>query len=456
MGDPGMERAAGLTLKLVPHPLDSGAPEERATFGALEVRVNGRCLTEGVALHGSDELLPGPYVSGYHLAEWLMWNWWRLLWESPPANESSREWMFSHCLSSIGEGYVWPNIVISSDGFRAIAASSPTVDVAPGLYRYVGAPAIEVVAAEDLEAGIRCFAHSVLERLRDGKLADTNLHRLWRDVEQAGEDAQTARLRRFEARLGQDPDEVEAAVIRASFKAAESLGANALEELAADSGPQGAAKVPTMKMMAASAQQNGFDAQPQDAAELHQRDGIPAWGEVAAWRVGVAAARALRAQEALNGEAIDNKRLSKLAGTTQTALEQENRCSQRMSFMLTDGGRSRLALRSRWETGRRFDLARLLGDQLLAAGEPLLPATGAYTYRQKAQRAFAAELLCPYKAVVEFLGTDRSEERCREAAAHFEVSSWTIGALLVNNEGQRQGALSVHSPPNPSASLSMW
>ncbi len=451
-----MERAEGLTLKLVPHPLDRGAPEERATFGALEMRANGRCLTEGVAPHCSNELLPGPYVSGYHMAEWLMWNWWRLLWESPPANEPSREWMFSHCLSSIGEGYVWPNIVISSDGFRAIAASTPTVDAAPGLYRYVGAPAFEVIAAEDMEAGIRHFAHSVLERLHAANLSDTNLHRLWRDVDQAGGDAQTARLRRFEARLGHDPDEADEAVVRVSFEAAKNLGANALEELAADSGPRGAATVPTMKTMADSANDSGFDAQPQDAVKLHQRGGIPAWSTVAAWRVGVAAARALRKQEALNGEAIDNNRLSKLFGTTKTALEQGNKHTQRLSFMLTDGGRSRLALRSKWETGRRFDLARLLGDHLLAAGEPLLPATGAYTYRQKAQRAFAAELLCPYEAVVEFLGADRSEERCNEAAALFNVSPWTIGALLVNNEGRRQGALSTHSPPSPGASPLMW
>ena len=451
-----MEEAEGLTLKLAPHPLDSGAPEERATFGVLEMRVNGRCLTEGVAPHCSNELLPGPYVSGYHMAEWLMWNWWRLLWESPPPNEPSREWMFSHCLSSIGEGYVWPNIVISSDGFRAAAASTPTVDAAPGLYRYVGAPALEVIATEDMEAGIRQFAHSMLERLHEANLKDTNLHHLWRDVGQAGGDAQTVRLRRFEARLGHDPDEVDEAVIRASFDAAKSLGTNALEELAADSGPHGSATVPTMKTVADSARKSGFDAQPQDAVELHQRGGIPAWGEVAAWRVGVAAARALRKQEALNGEVIDNTRLTELLGTTQTALEPGGKHTQRLSFMLTDGGCARLALRSKWETGRRFDMARLLGDHLLAAGEPLLPATGAYTYRQKAQRAFAAELLCPYESVVEFLGADRSEERCKEAAAHFNVSSWAIGALLVNNEERRQGALSAHSPPGPSASLSMW
>ena len=169
---------------------------------------------------------------------------------------------------------------------------------------------------------------------------------------------------------------------------------------------------------------------------------------IAAWRVGVAAARSLREQEALDGEPIDNGRLSELFGTTKTALEQTASHAQRMSFLLTNRGRSRLVLRSKWEVGRRFALARLLGDHLLAAGEPLLPATGAHTYRQKAQRAFAAELLCPYHAVVDFLGADRSEDRCNEAATHFNVSSLAIATLLANNEGQEQASVAAYSPPS--------
>ena len=105
--------------------------------------------------------------------------------------------------------------------------------------------------------------------------------------------------------------------------------------------------------------------------------------------------------------------------------------------MLATGSRSRIALRSKWEAGRRFDLARLLGDRLLGQDEPLLPATRAYTYRQKAQRAFAAELLCPYHAVRDFLGTDRSAERREEAASYFNVSPLAISTVLVNNEPER-------------------
>jgi hypothetical protein len=49
-----------------------------------------------------------------------------------------------------------------------------------------------------------------------------------------------------------------------------------------------------------------------------------------------------------------------------------------------------------WATGRRFELARLVGDHLYSRdAEWLLPATGAKTARQKVQRAFAQQFLCP-------------------------------------------------------------
>lgn len=79
----------------------------------------------------------------------------------------------------------------------------------------------------------------------------------------------------------------------------------------------------------------------------------------------------------------------------------------------------------------------MIGDQVLGlrmdyADEPLLPATRARSYHQKMQRAFAAELLSPFDAVVDMLGGDYSEERQTEVAEHFRVSPWTIQTQLVN------------------------
>ena len=430
-----------LTLTLTPVPADGGTHEERAAFGKFEVHANERCLTEGVA-HGANDLSGGPWVSGYHIAEWLVWNWWRLRWEARPDNPG-QSWIFSHCLSSIGEGYVWPNVEISSDGVRAIITSSRTIDPTAGLYRYVGAPAFEPVSAMELEAATLSFVRSVLERLDAEGVACTNLQRLWHDVERERKDNDASWLRRLEARLGCDPDEMKAVQIR-SAKASRHLGLDAVEELAADAGWRGSATLPTAEELRTIATSGG-ELRTQDAVTLDAHD-MPPWGEDAAWRLGVAAAHLLRQQEALDGEPIDNKRLAGLAGTQAAILSAEGVQPAQLSFVIGAGEHKLVALRSKWETGRRFDLARLLGDRLLGQDEPLLPATRSHTYRQKAQRAFAAELLCPFAAVREFLDDDRSEERCNDAARHFKVSPLAISSLLINNEGYAGGvASSLHA-----------
>ena len=84
----------------------------------------------------------------------------------------------------------------------------------------------------------------------------------------------------------------------------------------------------------------------------------------------------------------------------------------------------RLSLRSKWETGRRVDLARLIGDRLLRhraclPAERLFPVTRSHSYRQKMQRAFAAELLSPFALVDDMLGGDYSEESQNAVTEYF-------------------------------------
>ena len=106
-----------------------------------------------------------------------------------------------------------------------------------------------------------------------------------------------------------------------------------------------------------------------------------------------------------------------------------------ISFALRQAGEAdRVLLRSRVPAGRRFELARLLGDRLLGdVAESLHPATRSTTYRQKAQRAFAAELLSPFAQVWGMLDGDFSAESQQEVAEHFKVSELTIRTQLVNH-----------------------
>ena len=65
--------------------------------------------------------------------------------------------------------------------------------------------------------------------------------------------------------------------------------------------------------------------------------------------------------------------------------------------------------------------------------EHLLPVTRASTARQKFQRAFAQEFLCPTEELKDFLeGTPMGDDDINEAAAYFEVSPLTIKRTLVN------------------------
>ena len=105
------------------------------------------------------------------------------------------------------------------------------------------------------------------------------------------------------------------------------------------------------------------------------------------------------------------------------------------SFALDDdSSHGSIVLRTARSTGRRFDLARLLGDRLATGAGTLFPATTAYTYRQQWQRAFAAELLCPFDVLERTLAGDLSERAIEGAADHFRVSEWLIRTILQNHD----------------------
>lgn len=83
---------------------------------------------------------------------------------------------------------------------------------------------------------------------------------------------------------------------------------------------------------------------------------------------------------------------------------------------------------------RRFEAARFLADHLLAPSKDRwLPETDAKTARQKIQRAFAAEFLCPIEGLKEFLNNEYSNEAIENAGLHFGVSPLAVRSHLANN-----------------------
>ena len=432
-----------LTVSLSSERLASGSAEERATFGLFSVAANGHPLTAGEDIERK-ELRYGPHVSGYPIAEWIAWNWWRLRWEvgrprSTDENAVSR-WDFAHRMSAIGEGYAWPNVTIYSDGLQSFLTSESSGSPETALFRYMGAKR-QAVPTGSLEAAFDGFLKDILGRLEAEDVRETNLHRLWSDLKEERSKPDIARFRRLEAQLGYEPGEADEAAIRRRLDDAAKLGEKALGELAADATLDTDALDGMMRASDISdiAKREGFEANPDDAIKLGDVTGMPQLGREEAWRVGEFCAKRIRDQENLDGQLISDKQLVEFAGSMRDAISEKNGQSPKISFALAgEDARALVYLSSKMETGRRFDLARLIGDlvfqnQLVQSGEPLFPVTRAYSYRQKMQRAFAAELLSPFASVDEMMAEDySSDEKRHETAKRFRVSEWVVQTQLLN------------------------
>lgn len=418
----------GLSITADWEVLDTGTPEEKACFAAIGIRCGDAWLSEGYDAFVR-RFRRAPLLSGYHLAQWLAWNWWRLRWEPRSA---SPEWNFSHHMATVGEGYVWPNVTVFSDGERIALVAKPSLERKETNFRYVSDIAV-VVSGREFESAIDQFVEQMIGQLRAERVEQTNLDRLWQELSQERASPELQQRRKLEALLGSDPDEASAAALDRLVADSKELGEGPVNELAADHA-RGGKELSTASELEAVAAANGFGFSPRDVVRLKARGGIPRPQDAPAWKVGAEAARALREQEGLSDGPISNERLAKMVSLSASAIT-DRKHGPNLSFALDKKpSLGHIVLRSKWHTGRRFELARIIGDRVLNSGTGrLFPATRAYTYRQKAQRSFAAEFLSPFDAVDEELSGDYSLESQQDVAQKFQVSDYTVQTLLINH-----------------------
>ena len=428
-----------LCIKISRSTFDDGPVLERAAFGRLEVSIGNRLLT---LLLDRDESCPssqlstGPFVSGYHLAEWFAIHWWRLRWEpgSRYMNNSTYTWDLSHRMSDIGGGYLWPNIMFDCDGHLFEVVSSKTIDDSAPI-EYLGSDTTHV-PARVWEDAVDRFVTDVLSLLGTAQVHDTELHAIWHELGEERSDAALTAFRRTEALLGFDVDEGSEAHIEAVLGDAEELGTEAVNELATGAGEE-RTSASDIRNLSETA---GFAANPEDGVSFSPSDlpDVLQWGRVAAWRIGKQLARFVRRQAGLPDGPVNNQVLAGLAGTSHCAVE-NCETSGPITWVFAPGGtRGRIVLRSSWLSGRRFDMARVVGDRVFSmvncvSTEPLSPATSSYSYRQKAQRSFAAELLCPWHAIEDDFEAGFDDADIERVAAQFQVSERVVENVLDNN-----------------------
>jgi len=331
---------------------------------------------------------------------------------------------------NIGGGFIWPKVECFADGERVLLQASPAPSRSAEPLRYV-AEVRETLSAIEFQTGVDEFIELVVEQLRSEGISNSNLQRIWTHVIEEREDPQATWYRRLEAAMGFDPDEATEHTINSLIAEVEVLGRVGVAEIAAEAHRN--MIVPSSGELREFADTLGHRVNLATMPRIPVQDRSPR-GSRPAWAVGEKAAQVLRQQERLDDQPLSNQKLAELAGT-DPAVVVGDAAEVPFSFALNDSTTTaRVVLQSPIITNRRFALARLIGDRLVEAlDEPFIPIMRSHSYRQKVQRAFAAELLCPFEHTKQQLGCDFSEESQERIAAEYDVSPMLVSTQLVNS-----------------------
>lgn len=401
------------------------------TVGSLKIVVGPRSLTRNED-GWSQTVKQTTRVSAYPLALWLAASWWRLRWEPlPTGRQAPTSWRMAHELSASGYGFLWPQIVFACDGKNMQLWSVPTRSESEQPVHYL-ADRREGVPIESFVEAVDNFIDFVLDRLDGVGCVAPDLRNLWKEIQAEREDAEIAEYRRIEAMLGFDPDDLSSNVVERFADLGGKIGSSVLGEIVSVcSSPNPITQLSRINEVAEMQGISGNFSLPEIVTAENDSVYQPPWVR------GQQLAHAVRGAVGMNGEAISDRDLSGLAEIPEEQAINAPPSTERLPVGIAirqESGNLKFVFRKRNRAGRRFELARLLCDHLLSAPtDRWLPATDTKTIRQKWQRAFAAEFLCPINSLVARLGDDFSDDAVEEAADHFGVSERTITSQLVNH-----------------------
>ncbi|MFA6019216.1 MAG: hypothetical protein WC722_03075 [Rhodospirillales bacterium] len=405
---------------------EHGSEIERATLATVKFTVEDQ-----VATRLYDELArtvrDSSRVSILRLATWFAENWWRLRWE-PETLAASSSWRMCHSMAAAGGGYLWPRMTFSSEGDYMRIRSWPTPGRSKEHIRYLeDIDALIPIAA--FENSVDGFIDGVLSRIAGLGLDAEELKRTWEIAREERADPNEANLRKLEALLGYDSEEAPETLLNALHHSESEFGTESVGEVAA---AKGSDSIAVLEAFRSRLRHPGNLVSVPESVQLKdylrtlpttdrpwQRAEKLAAQARNIWSVGAGPVKGDRLFELLGSKhVLDAGDLPFAAGIRPSDSPEK----------------LAISCRSRNLVGRRFELARLLADQIAASpADRLLPATPAKTGRQKFQRAFASEFLCPYHEIVEEFGNKLpDDDEIESVAAKYEVSSLLVKTGLVN------------------------
>ncbi|MEJ0036144.1 MAG: hypothetical protein WDO68_08675 [Gammaproteobacteria bacterium] len=335
----------------------------------------------------------------------------------------------AHELRAAGHGYLWPRMLFASDGdsVQVWAVQSRPETKAP--VRYLSNSHGEISAGV-FERAIDAFVAGVLARLNAVSIEHTALHELWSEILDERHDKGASADRKLEAMLGFDPDEAPNEVLKHLKALIRTAGSSAISEIAPVCATGNRAEI-LNKIVSM------VDAEGVSGRILLKRKALVDSRALPGWQRGREFAREVRAVLGLNGSPVSDDQLCDLVGVDEKVIREGMPPVARMPLGIavrTGDETVKFVLRKRRPEQRRFEMARFICDHLISDHDDRwLPTTDQKTSRQKAQRAFAGEFLCPIDSLTEFLQDDFSNDAIDEAAEYFRVSPRAVETQLVNH-----------------------
>ncbi|TNJ38962.1 hypothetical protein FGF66_06785 [Chlorobaculum thiosulfatiphilum] len=418
-----MDRPFAIDFEWLDRPSAEGV--ERYSFASLTVSVADQILTELEDLN-SRTVRASMRGSAYDLAVWLLQNWWRLVAE-PERN--TLDWKMSHCMGTIGMGFLWPDACFLSDGLELTVQAQPTPRSSKQMVRYLN----EIHAQFPVDAfanEVLAFADAVIGRLQETGFSSTPLQELRQDIMQELTDPDMKRWRTVEALLGYDPDCAPEALVEEMIAKSDIYGSAAIDELIAFGGQE---IRPIMNWLTKDAS-DATTSVIVPEADILRKQTSQIDPSLLPWQRAEKAASIVKRYWSIAQAPISTRQLTDLFSMKIDALtEGDMKAPMSIGFRNSHTDHIDAALASPFEANRRFALLRVVADHLYSPDmDRLLPVTTARTARQKYQRAFAQAFLCPAEQLIGFIDGDLSDEKIDKAADYFNVSPRLVESTLFN------------------------
>lgn len=406
--------------------------EERKTLCDLRIDVDGKIVSAHLDSHAKDshDTLTVPLV---HLAEGIAKDWWAIF--------GSRD--VAHSLLPWRMGHALPNLRFECQGSGFIFSTTPLQYENPPLVFWESAE--EFVATQKVEHEFKKILGSVVERLGNAGLCDSEVQIAWRRIQETLGDPEETKFCKAAGALGVDPyaiSEEDAIFIE---EAGNLFSGETLIEFLADVRDREAKAAPGDRRSLLDwirAWRPKYDSALPKLGDVADevRNTLNGISNRPPWVIGHHAARAFR--EAIGLEEMAPQSIRLMANRLGTKNFRRASGPQALyAVVAREEHQVHVHLRSRgpkaWQrNAETFSFARAIGDAVCFSDAGLSTINGLHrATRQAVGRAFAAEVLAPRDTVLQMRQEDREVE---EIAALLEVNPKTVEHQIENTLEQNQ------------------